>query len=236
MAKSKTVETTTPIVPTADKPAKAPRAPKVVDAAVAAADATAPAAPKAEKVTKPRAKAAKSADVVVEVVAPVIVDGEVVVAPVVEVPTTADKMTEFGLKLQQLSSLISSLRAEHKALEKSHVRDLKAAQKGSFRRKRSAGNRQPSGFVKPTRISDELALFLGKETGAEMARTAVSKEINEYIKGHSLQDAANGRKINPDAPLAKLLGVKKDEILTYFNLQRYLKHHFVKNVAAAVVV
>ena len=101
-------------------------------------------------------------------------------------------------------------------------------------RKVSTGNRQPSGFVKPTRISDELAKFLGKSVGVEMARTAVSKEINAYIREKGLQDPANGRKINPDASLTKLLNLQKEDELTYFNLQRYMKHHFIKPVVAAV--
>lgn len=181
------------------------------------------AAPKKEKAPKAAAAAPVENTVVPET--PVVEDGA---APAADVCTTAAKLSDFGSKLSQLSSLISALKAEHKLLEKTVMRDFKAAQKGSFRRKRNSGNRQPSGFVKPTRISDELAVFLGKEKGAEMARTSVSKEINQYIKSHNLQDKANGRTIIPDASLKKLLGVKADETLTYFNLQRYLKHHFVK--------
>ena len=41
----------------------------------------------------------------------------------------------------------------------------------------SGGKRVPSGFVKPSIISDQLAMFLGKPAGTKMARTDVSKEI-----------------------------------------------------------
>jgi chromatin remodeling complex protein RSC6 len=73
-----------------------------------------------------------------------------------------------------------------------------------------------------------LAGFLGKTVGTEMARTEVSREINAYIQQNSLQDKANGRKIHPDAKLSQLLKLNKDDELTYFNLQRYMKHHFIK--------
>ena len=73
----------------------------------------------------------------------------------------------------------------------------------------------------------------GKAIGSEMARTEVSKEINAYIRAKSLQDKENGRKIHPDAALTKLLQVQKGDELTYFNLQRYMKHHFIKAVPAS---
>ena len=61
-----------------------------------------------------------------------------------------------------------------------------------------------------------------------MARTEVTREINAYIRQHSLQDKENGRKIVPDLPLSKLLKLKKNDELTYFNLQRYMSPHFQK--------
>ena len=90
--------------------------------------------------------------------------------------------------------------------------------------------RIPSGFVKPTLISDELAMFLGEPVGIEMARTDVSRAINRYIIENGLQDTENGRKINPDEKLTNLLRLKEEDELTYFNLQKYMKHHFIKNV------
>lgn len=88
-------------------------------------------------------------------------------------------------------------------------------------------SRAPSGFVKPTRISDELAVFLEKDKGTKMARTEVTREINMYIRLHNLQDPSNGRKINPDAKLRSLLKVTNNDELTYFNLQRYMSPHFI---------
>jgi len=136
--------------------------------------------------------------------------------------------TEFLAKLNQLSTIFASLKTEFRSLEKRWCREIKTAQKSQSKRKRKSGNRQPSGFVKPTKISDELAKFLEKPVGTEMARTDVTREINAYIRAHKLQDANNGRKINPDTKLAALLKLKKTDELTYFNLQRYMSPHFFK--------
>jgi len=176
-------------------------------------------------------------------VAPVSVDVPVVDAPEGDLMDTpvGEQSIEFLAKLQQLGVLISSLKTEYRTLEKKWSRELKAAQKLSTKNKRKTGNRAPSGFVKPTRISDELASFLGKDKGAEMARTAVTRDINAYIREHNLQDKTNGRKINADAKLAGLLKLQKTDELTYFNLQKYMSPHFAKSVkaeaaAAAVAV
>ena len=143
-------------------------------------------------------------------------------------PSLSDDFSEFMGHLTALRSQLSTLTTEFRALQKRSERELRAAQKANQKRKRKTGNRQPSGFVKPTLISDELATFLGKPSGSEMARTEVTREINAYIRSHKLQDSENGRKINADAALTKLLKLTKSDDLTYFNLQRYLSPHFAK--------
>jgi upstream activation factor subunit UAF30 len=194
-----------------------------------AAPVVAAAAP-AEKKTKKSTVAATPAPVVVAPVVDAAAETAVVDAAT-ETPL-ADQSVEFLAKLQQLGVLISSLKAEYKVLEKKWTREVKTAQKQSSKRKRKAGNRAPSGFVKPTKISDELASFLGKDKGSEMARTDVTREINTYIRAHKLQDKDNGRKINPDSKLATLLKLNKTDELTYFNLQKYMSPHFAKAVKA----
>ena len=193
---------------------------------VAAAPVVA-AAPAAEK----KAKKAKAAEPVVVAAPAADAAPAVEVAADAETPL-ADQSVEFLAKLQQLGALISSLKTEYRTLEKKWTREVKTAQKQSSKRKRKAGNRAPSGFVKPTKISDELASFLGKDKGSEMARTDVTREINTYIRAHKLQDKDNGRKIIPDTKLATLLKLKKTDELTYFNLQKYMSPHFAKAVKA----
>jgi len=192
-----------PAPATATKPAKAPKTPKT-DASVAHAPAPAQVA---------------STDAHTE-------------GSAIEASSLCSLFSEFGSKLQTLSSGLSTLRSDFRTLERHVAREMRAAQKIS-KRKRKSGNRAPSGFVKPTLISKELANFLGKPVGTEWARTEVTREINAYIRTHNLQDKENGRKINPDSKLRSLLQLKKDEELTYFNLQKYMSPHFAKATPVA---
>ena len=198
---------------------------------------TAPATTPAAPVKAPRVKKSKDAEASAPAAAP---STEVSAAAPTEAVEGAEtsvcsKINEFSVKLHQMASLFATMKVEFKNLEKVVARELKNAQKSSSKhRKKNSGNRQPSGFVKPTRISDELAKFLGKQAGVEMARTEVSKEINAYIREKGLQDSANGRKIHPDANLSKLLNLQKGDELTYFNLQKYMKHHFIKPTPAPI--
>jgi hypothetical protein len=190
---------------------------------------SAPVAP----VTEKKAKKAKVAAPVVEVAAPApapVTDApstDAAAAPI-DVATLSSKLGDFSSKIQQVAALLTSMKSDYKTLERTVARELKQASKSKGKNRKTSANKNPSGFVKPTKISDELIKFLGKEPGTEMSRVEVSKEVNAYINEHKLKDEKCGRQINPDAKLTKLLKINKDEVLTYFNLQRYLKIHFIK--------
>ena len=218
------VKTTAPKTTKTETPAAAP-------APVVAASASAAPAVKAKKVVAKADAAPAAAAAPVAAAAPAVPAAADAAAEVDS--SLMEQSGEFLVKLQQLGALINALKTEYRTLEKKWTRDLKVAQKQSSKRKRKAGARAPSGFVKPTRISDELATFLAKPAGTEMARTEVTRDINKYIREHNLQDKSNGRQINPDSKLASLLKVAKTDVLTYFNLQRYMSPHFAKAGDAA---
>lgn len=187
---------------------------------------TATPAPKQKKAAAPKkAPAAPKKEVPAE---PVVTETPVEEPVDSVVPQISSDFLEFMTKLQAVNQMLSSLKADFRNLEKKATRELRAAEKASMKKKRKAGNRSPSGFVKPTKISDELATFLGKPKGSEMARTEVTREINTYIRNHKLQDKDNGRKINADKKLTSLLKLGSKDELTYFNLQKFMSPHFAK--------
>jgi len=181
------------------------------------------------KSTKVSAKSAPVQEpVVAEPVPMVPVESQVVSVeePVVEV----DRFTQVLEKLQgvlneskELMVLVKVLQKEHVKLQKLSVKKVKKVPVDG------AVKRSPSGFAKPTNLSDELCDFLGVAHGSAMARTIVTKHINEYIKKNKLQDEADKRHIVPDAKLKTILSLKEGDKLTYFNLQTYIKQHFRKD-------
>jgi chromatin remodeling complex protein RSC6 len=100
----------------------------------------------------------------------------------------------------------------------------------SDKNSRKCGNRAPSGFVKPLPIHDELAEFLGLPKDTVIARTEVTRMINKYIRENGLQDKEIKRNINADEKLKALFKMDDTMQLTYFNIQKYIGHHIVKQI------
>lgn len=178
-------------------------------------------APKKSTKTAP-VEVVPPAPVVPEVVEPAVPE---VVAPVT--PEVEDPYVSILKKLATWQSEIKELVVLVKVLQKS-----KGARKA---RKESSGvKRTPSGFAKPTLLSDDLCKFLELPSGSSLARTEVTRVINKYVKDNKLQDPTDKRTILLDAKLSKLITLGKDEKLTYFNLQTFIKHHFLGSPVAPV--
>ncbi len=77
-----------------------------------------------------------------------------------------------------------------------------------------------SAFMKPMKISDDLAAVVGK---GPMPRSEVVKGLWAYIKKNGLQDAKNKRNINADDKLGKVFGGKKT--VSMFEMTKLVSKH-----------
>lgn len=145
-----------------------------------------------------------------------------------------DLFSQFDGILAGLSAVktqINNLQQQVKLVEKSMRRQMKGLQKEVLKNK-SKGVRKPSGFATPSKVTKELCEFMNKDDGTEIARTEVTKALVAYIKSHKLENTTNSQIITPDTKLKYLLGVCDGDELTYFNIQKYMNKHFVKNTIA----
>lgn len=207
--------------------------------------ATAPTKPTTKKTTKASSKTTtkpskKTTKTATPEAAPPKVEEKNVVSEAQPVSTIAPDATTIESSLtenllvlaesiQSMTTLLAKLKSDYKVLEKQVLKEARSMDKVNAKRKKSKGSRAPSGFVKPTAISKDLAKFLGVAEDTKMARTDVTKMITAYVKDNKLQAPNNGRKIIPDKKLMSLLNCKASDEVTYFNLQKYMKPHFIKS-------
>lgn len=130
--------------------------------------------------------------------------------------------------LSVIKTQISNLQQNLKQLEKNVKKQMKGLKKEVTKNK-NKGNRKPSGFAKPSKVTKELCEFMKKDEGTEIARTEVTRALVAYIKENKLENESNSKIITPDAKLKFLLGLEDGQELTYFNIQKYMNKHFVKN-------
>ena len=138
--------------------------------------------------------------------------------------------SQLDTLLTHVATLVNQLKdvqVEVKALQKNYSKVLKDHNKIILKKKKV--DRKPSGFAKPSRISEEMATFLSLNPLEEIPRNQVTKLINQYIIKNDLRNSEDKRQIQPNDELSKLLNLTGDENLSYFNLQKYMKHHFIKN-------
>jgi upstream activation factor subunit UAF30 len=139
--------------------------------------------------------------------------------------------TQFDQLVSQLTNMksqITGIQQNIKQLEKSVKKNMKGLKKEVVKTK-NKGNRQPSGFAKPSKVTKELCEFMNKAEGTEIARTEVTRALVSYIKENKLENTTNSKIISPDDKLKVLLGLDDSQELTYFNIQKYMNKHFVKN-------
>ena len=123
---------------------------------------------------------------------------------------------------------INSLQQQLKLLEKNVKKQMKTLQKDATKNKnKNKGNRKPSGFAKPSKVTNELCEFMNKTEGTEIARTEVTRALCSYIKEHKLENKENSKIIAPDDKLKTLLGIEEGQELTYFTIQKFMNKHFI---------
>jgi hypothetical protein len=186
--------------------------------------------------TVPKTKIVKT----VPVKEPVVSEPVVSEPPVTEPDVVTDDVVVLPMalleeKIALLSAIFKEVNIQVRVVKKEIDRLRRIADRVD--KKKASAKSSPNGFAKASKITAELCVFLGVPSGSERSRTDVTREIHKYVQANELSDPKNKRIIlaHKDAKLKALLGSSDTDEISYFNLQKFLKHHFVKPTPAPVV-
>jgi chromatin remodeling complex protein RSC6 len=139
-------------------------------------------------------------------------------------------------QFQDITSVMKTLQTNLNILKKEVLKERKEDKKKIEKTKNKSKNKadkkskkEPSGFANPSPISDDLASFLGLPNNSEVPRTEVTSKLYAYVKEKNLQNPENKKQIIPDEALLKLINPDPSKPVTFFNIQAYIKHHFLPN-------
>jgi chromatin remodeling complex protein RSC6 len=193
--------------------------------------AAAPApAPTKKKTTKKEEPAPVAAASVVDTPAPAVVE-EVTV-------NYASMNASLVVSLQRVINETKDAIKSVRTMKTMHEKELKENKNAKKKEKRTRTSQ--AGFAVATKITPQLAAYIGVDSVDSLSRTDAVKKIHERIVEKNLQDPEDRRIIRyeNDKELKTLLGLpeafkvnnkgEKDTKLSYFNLQRYISHHFIK--------
>ena len=138
------------------------------------------------------------------------------------------KLSLFTAKVASINKDVKELQSIGKTLEKDFNNVIKVISKQKNKSKNSE-NKTASGFAMPSLLSQEMYEFLGIKEGTRVLRQDVTKRLNAYIKDNNLRREDDKRYILPDATLMKILRCTEKDEVSYFTLQRFIKHHFIKD-------
>ena len=149
-------------------------------------------------------------------------------------------LLDYSTKLSETSKNISKeLNGASKILAATSKK-IGVLSKKMKKTKRKTNRTGETGFAKPGFISEQLANFLGHDASEQIRRTDVTKRITKYIQERNLQKADKKSIIDLDKPggaqlKALLEPAPEPDTLTFFRLQKHLKHQFIKPERPAVV-
>ena len=137
--------------------------------------------------------------------------------------TFSQLLDDFNSISQNVTNSVKELNTIIKRIQKEHSKVQKTLEK----KQKKKNNNVTRCFSKPTMVSNKLSSFMGLGDSQLVSRTDVTKYITTYIKDHNLQKPEDKRQIIMDKSLEGLLAVPSTATLTYFNLQTYLKPHYI---------
>lgn len=224
---TKQVKSESVVAPATPAPVQAPVVAETKTTKVSAKKST-PASAVATPAPAPVVKNETPSVVTATVVESVATEAKSEVVSVDELESLAQEMVKTSKRFLDLA----------RQVKKDYSKQVKKAEQGGGRRRNrksasgEGSSHSNSVFLQPCRVSPALAGFCGVAADAMISRTDATRKIADYIRVNNLQNPENRREIRADATLTKLFSLTAEDKLNYFNLQRFIKPHFIKEVKA----
>ena len=235
VAQKKTVKAAAPaaaVAPVAAAAVVAAPAQAAVATPAVAVAAAAPAAP-AKKAVKAKAEVAAPVAASAAAATPSTVAATEATAATTET-AQVDSHEELETLANDMIKMAKRVLEVARQCKKDHAKQVKKAEQGGKKRRAKSADGESthsnSVFLQPSKISPALAAFCGVTAETMVSRTDATRKIAAYIKEKDLQNPENRREIRADATLTKLFALTDEDKLNYFNLQRYIKPHFIKEI------
>lgn len=126
-----------------------------------------------------------------------------------EVKKTIDSMLD---RLETVTNETKELKKGLIALQKIHDQQVNLVKQKS--------KTTPKNVASQRTVPKELAKLL--KIKGKLSKIDVTHKLYGYIDENKLKDLENKKNINPNSALKKALGIKKNELLTYDNLQTFI--------------
>ena len=143
-----------------------------------------------------------------------------------------NKLNNYVERITSMNKELKELVNVGKSLEKDFGNIVKIMTKKN-KNKTTGERRHPSGFAVASVLSDEMYTFLNIRQGEKVSRKDVTRLMNDYITKNELRNPDDKRIILPNDALKKIFNSNDTDTVTYFNLQSYIKHHFIKDPVVA---
>lgn len=122
----------------------------------------------------------------------------------------------------------NELKGIHSLLVRFAKKTLKDSEKNEVIIESNLEKGKNKGFRRQCHISDSMCEFMGLVPGTMSSRVDVNAAISKYIKTNGLVDKENAQRIIPDEKLWSILNESaKGNTITYFSIQKYIKHHYI---------
>lgn len=137
---------------------------------------------------------------------------------------------DIATKIENILEALRKNYLEQKKLEK-EIRDLlplhKKEVKQATKQKRQTSNKK-TGFALKNNVPEKIKTFFDLDD-EPMSRTDISKLFYQYFRDNNLQDEKDKRNINTNKELRTLFGMSKDDKLTMYNFNTWLKKIYIED-------